>query len=187
MDDQGIIELYWARDEQAIGETEKKYGSYCRSIAQNILRNRSDTEECINDTWLQTWNSLPPQRPKILPVYLGTITRNLSLNRCRNAAAQKRGPGKLVLAYEELEETIPDGSTVEQQVAARELGWAIDRFLRTLPQKDCCMFLRRYWYGDRVKDIARRGGMTENAVSVRLNRLRSSLRDILVKEGYYER
>ena len=184
MDDQGIIELYWARDEQAIGETEKKYGSYCRSIAQNILRNRSDTEECINDTWLQTWNSLPPQRPKILPVYLGTITRNLSLNRCRNAAAQKRGPGKLVLAYEELEETIPDGSTVEQQVAARELGWAIDRFLRTLPQKDCCMFLRRYWYMDTTRQIAQRYRMTEGGVKVSLHRTRKKLKHYLEQEGY---
>lgn len=184
MDDQGIVDLYWARNEQAIAETEKKYGSYCRSIAQNILRNRSDTEECVNDTWLQTWNSLPPQRPGILPVYLGTITRNLSLNRCRSASAQKRGQGKLALAYEELAESIPDGSSVEQQVALRELGWEIDRFLRTLPRKDCCIFVRRYWYMDTTLQIAQRYRMTEGGVKVNLHRTRKKLKQHLEQEGY---
>ena len=184
MDDQAIIDLYWAREERAIEETTQKYGGSCRSIAQNILGNRSDTEECLNDTWLQTWNSLPPQRPAILPVYLGTITRNLSLNRCRRANAQKRGRGVPELAYEELQESVPDGTTVEQQVNARELGRALDRFLRTLPQKDACIFLRRYWYMDPNVQIARRYGMTEGGVKTNLHRTRKKLKTYLQQEGY---
>lgn len=184
MEDQAIIDLYWAREERAIEETAQKYGSYCRAIAQNILRNRSDTEECLNDTWLQTWNSLPPQRPNILPVYLGTITRNLSLNRCRRANAQRRGQGKLELAYEELQESVPDHATVEQQVAARELGRKLDKFLRSLSLKDCCIFLRRYWYMDTNLQIAQRYHMTEGGVKANLHRTRKKLKAYLEQEGY---
>ena len=184
MDDQAIMDLYWAREERAIDETEKKYGAYCRSIARNILRDRSDTEECLNDTWLQTWNSLPPQRPSVFPVYLGTITRNLSLNRIRRASAQKRGANKLELAYEELQESVPAGATVEQQVAARELGRSLDRFLRNLPQKDCSIFLRRYWYMDTNLQIAQRYHMTEGGVKANLHRTRKKLKAHLEREGY---
>ena len=183
MDDNAIMDLYWSRNEQAIAETQQKYGGYCWSIAQNILHNRSDVEECVNDTWLQTWNSLPPQRPQVFPVYLGTITRNLSLNRCRSAAAQKRGAGKLTLAYDELEESIPDTSTVEQQVALRTLGREIDRFLRTLSHKDCCIFLRRYWYMDTTRQIAQRYHMTESGIKVNLHRTRKKLKQHLEQEG----
>ena len=184
MDDQSIINLYWAREERAIDETEKKYGSYCRSIAQNILHNWSDTEECLNDTWMKTWNSLPPQRPNIFPVYLGTITRNLSLSRCRAANTKKRGCGMLDLAYEELQESIPGSYSVEQQIAAQELGQILDKFLRQLPQKDCCIFLRRYWYMDTTIQIAKRYHMTENSVRVNLHRTRRKLKTHLEQEGY---
>lgn len=184
MDDQTIINLFWAREEQAITETEKKYGPYCRSIARNILRNVSDQEECLNDTWLHTWNSLPPQRPSVFPVYLGTITRNLSLNRIRHASAQKRGANRLELAYEELQESVPAGSTVEEQVATRELGRKLDRFLRNLPQKDCCIFLRRYWYMDTNSQIAQRYHMTEGGIKANLYRTRKKLKAYLEQEGY---
>ena len=184
MDDQAIINLFWAREEQAITETEKKYGSYCRSIARNILRSVSDQEECLNDTWLQPWNSLPPQRPSVFPVYLGTITRNLSLNRIRHASAQKRGANKLELAYEELQESVPANSTVEEQVAARELGRKLDSFLRNLSQKECCIFLRRYWYMDTIAQIARRYHMTEGGVKASLHRTRKKLKAYLEQEGY---
>lgn len=139
MDDQIIIDLFWNRDERAIEETERKYGAYCRSIARNILWDRSEQEECLNDTWLKTWNSIPPQRPKILAVYLGTITRNLALNRLRHHGAQKRGSNQLNLAYEELQESVPAQDTVEELISAQELGKLLDRFLRTLPQKDACI------------------------------------------------
>jgi len=185
MEDRDIIALYWARNEQAISETELKYGNYCRSIAQNILHNHSDTEECVNDTWMHTWNALPPQRPQILSAYLGTITRNLSLNRCRSAAAQKRGANRLMLAYEELEECIPANNSAETQVILRELGREIDRFLRTLPQKDYCIFLRRYWYMDTTRQIAQRYHMTDGGVKVSLHRTRKKLKTHLDQEGYH--
>ena len=184
MEDKAIIDLYWARNEQAIFETEKKYGNYCWSIAQNILHNRADTEECVNDTWLKAWSSLPPQKPSILSAYLGTITRNLSLNRCRSASSQKRGQGIFPLVYEELEESIPDNCAVEHTVALRELGRQIDSFLRTLSQIDCCIFLRRYWYMDTTRQIAQRCHMTESGVKVNLHRTRKKLKTYLEQEGY---
>lgn len=184
MEDQAIVELYWARKEQAIRETEKKYGTYCRAIAWNILQDRRDTEECLNDTWMKTWTSIPPQRPVILSAYLGTITRNLSLNRLRTAAAQKRNAGSLERSYEELQESIPDGCSAEAQVNLRELGRSIDCFLRSLPQRDCCIFLRRYWYMDTNLQIARRYHMTEGSVKANLHRTRKKLKAYLAQEGY---
>lgn len=184
MEDSTIIDLFWARSEDAIRETERKYGSYCRSIAWNILHNRADTDECLNDTWLHTWNALPPQRPQVFPIYLGTITRNLSLNRLRKAAAQKRGSNRLELAYEELQESVPAKNAVEEQIAARELGRELDRFLRSLPEKDCSMFLRRYWYMDSLSQIANRYHMTEGCVKTRLHRIRKKLKAYLEQEGY---
>ena len=184
MEDEDIITLYWERNEQAIAETQRKYGSYCRSIAQNILKNRSDAEECLNDTWLRTWNSLPPQRPRVLPVYLGTITRNLSLSRCRASNTLKRGRGTLELVYEELQESVPGSSSPEEQVMLRELGSRIDQFLRKLPAKSCCIFLRRYWYMDTTLQIAARYGMTESGVKVNLHRTRKQLQAYLEQEGF---
>ena len=184
MEDHAIIELYWAREEQAIAETEKKYGAYCRTIAQNILRDQQDTEECLNDTWMKTWNSLPPQRPHVFPVYLGTITRNLCLNRLRSASAQKRGANKLNMAYEELQESVPAAGSVEDAVSARELGRLLDRFLRTLSEKECCIFLRRYWYMDTLSQIARRCHMTDGGVKATLHRTRKKLKAYLEQEGY---
>jgi len=184
MDDQKIIDLYWAREERAVQETERKYGVYCRAIAWNILRDRSDTEECVNDTWMKTWNSLPPQRPAVFSAYLGTITRNLSLNRVRLASARKRSAEDLVLSYDELQESVPDGCSVEKQVDARELGRVIDRFLRTQPQKNSCIFLRRYWYMDSHRQIASRYHMSVSAVKSNLHRTRQKLKVYLQQEGY---
>lgn len=184
MTDEEIIELYWARKEQAIGETACKYGGYCTSIAQNILRDRSDSEECVNDTWLHTWTSIPPKRPRIFPSYLGTITRNLSLTRCRNSNAQKRRGQKLSLAYEELEECVPDAQTVETMVDSKNLAKALNHFLFSLPPKDCCIMVRRYWYLDSIGQIARRYGMSEGAVKSKLCRLRAKLKGYLEQEGF---
>ena len=134
MEDSAIIDLYWAREERALSETDAKYGGYCRSIAHNILKNREDSEECVSDTWLHAWNAMPPQRPSILSSFLGRITRNLSFDRCRRQNAEKRGGGSLPLALDELSECVPAPGRVEQALEARELAEAIDRFLRTLPE-----------------------------------------------------
>ena len=107
MEDSAIIDLYWAREERALSETDTKYGGYCRSIAHNILKNREDSEECVSDTWLHAWNAMPPQRPSILSSFLGRITRNLSFDRCRRQNAEKRGGGSLPLALDELSECVP--------------------------------------------------------------------------------
>ena len=121
MEDSAIIDLYWAREERALSETDAKYGGYCRSIAHNILKNREDSEECVSDTWLHAWNAMPPQRPSILSSFLGRITRNLSFDRCRRQNAEKRGGGLLPLALDELSECVPAPGRVEQALEAREL------------------------------------------------------------------
>ena len=183
LEDSKIIDLYWARKEQALAETDAKYGSYCRTIAQNILRNFEDTEECVSDTWLHAWNSMPPQRPGILSAFLGRITRNLSFDRCKYQQAAKRGGGALPLALDELGECIPASGRVEHALEQKELAAAIDRFLRTLPEKDCNLFLRRYWYVDSISVIADRYGMKENTVKSILFRTREKLRKFLGEEG----
>ena len=182
-EDSKIIDLYWARKEQALAETDAKYGNYCRTIARNILRNFEDTEECVSDTWLHAWNSMPPQRPGILSAFLGRITRNLSFDRCKYQQAAKRGGGALPLALDELGECIPASGRVEHELEQKELAAAIDRFLRTLPEKDCNLFLRRYWYVDSISVIADRYGMKENTVKSILFRTREKLRKFLGEEG----
>ena len=183
LEDSKIIDLYWARKEQALAETDAKYGSYCRTIARNILRNFEDTEECVSDTWLHAWNSMPPQRPGILSAFLGRITRNLSFDRCKYQQAAKRGGGALPLALDELGECIPSAQRVEYTLEQKELAAAIDRFLRTLPERECSMFLRRYWYVDSVQLIAARYAIKENTAKSILFRTREKLRRYLAGEG----
>ena len=183
MEDNQIIALFWARDEKALTETEQKYGSYCRTIAYNILQSREDSEECVNDTWLRAWNAMPPQRPNILQAFLGKITRNLSLDRYKLGRAAKRGGGQTDVALEELEQCIPAGGNVEEAVALNELSRLLDDFLRTLPERECCIFLRRYWFVDSTADIARRYKMPEGSVKSGLYRTRQKLRDYLEKAG----
>lgn len=183
MEDCDIIRLFWAREERALEETHQKYGAYCWTIAHNILKNREDSDECVNDTYLRAWNAMPPQRPAILPAFLGKITRNLSIDRYKAKKASRRGGGQLTLALEELGDCLPGSESVEDAVTAAELSRVIDRFLRTLPDKDCCIFLRRYWYFDAMGDIARRYHMAEGSVKSSLFRTRRKLRDYLLKEG----
>ena len=192
MEDSQIIDLYWARLEQAIQETDTKYGGYCRAIAHNILKSMEDSEECVSDTWLRAWNAMPPQRPSVLSAFLGRITRNLSLDRYKAARAEKRGGssfaekrggGALPLALDELSECVPAGGSVEQTMDERELGQAIDRFLRTIPEKQCSLFLRRYWYAESILQIAERYSLKENTVKSILFRTREQLRKFLQKEG----
>ena len=183
MEDSAIIDLYWAREERALSETDTKYGGYCRSIAHNILKNREDSEECVSDTWLHAWNAMPPQRPGVLSAFLGRITRNLSFDRFKAARADKRGGGSLAASLDELAECIASRGGVDEAIDERELTRAIDAFLRTLPERECSLFLRRYWFVDGIDAIALRFSMKPNTVKSCLLRTREKLRRYLQQEG----
>lgn len=184
MDDEKIVQLYWDRNEQAIPATADKYGNYCTSIAKNILGSHEDTEECVNDTYMSAWNSIPPHRPGILSTFLGKITRNLSIKRYRHNTADKRGGGQAAVVLNEIAELVSDTDSVEQAIDRRELVKAIDRFLDGLPTDKKNIFVCRYWYFDSISDIAKRFGMTESNVSVTLKRLRLKLYNYLIERGF---
>lgn len=181
--DEEIIKLYFARDEQAIPATSDKYGSGCFGIARNILSDRRDAEESVNDTWLAAWNTIPPQRPDPLRTFLYKLVRNLSLDRYRRNTAQKRS-SSYDIALDELEGCLPSNSRAEEGVEVRELTALLNRFLEKLDRNNRVLFVRRYWYGDSVSDLSVLYGMKPNAVTVRLKRLREKLRKELEKEGY---
>ena len=184
MDDTQIVQLYWDRDERAISATSDKYGNYCTSIAKNILGNPEDAEECVNDTYLNAWNTMPPHRPSILSIFLGKITRNLAFNKYKHNHVMKRGNGEIAVVLDELAECVSGVDDVEQEIDRRELVATINSFLETLPPKKRNIFICRYWYSDSVSSIARRYEMTESNVSVTLNRLRSKLKEYLSERGY---
>ncbi len=184
MDDIQIVQLYWDRDERTIHATSDKYGNYCTSIAKNILGNQEDAEECVNDTYMSAWNAMPPHRPNILSTFLGKITRNLSLNRYKQNAANKRGGREVPVVLDEITELVSDTDSVEQAVDRKELIKSIDAFLDRLPTDKRSIFICRYWYFDSVSNIASRFGMTENHVSVTLNRLRRKLHNYLAERGF---
>lgn len=183
MKDTQIIALYWSRDERAIEETQRSYGNYCYSIAFRILSDREDADECVNDTWLRAWNAIPPGRPRRLALFLGTITRNLSLDRWKGKHAMKRGRGDFVLALDELAECVPDSRSTEDEVETAELERALNRFLHSLPERECSVFLRRYWYMEEYGCIAGRYGMNLNTVKTTIFRTREKLKRFLEKEG----
>ena len=183
MEDQQIVDLYFARSESAIAETDKKYGRYCHSIAYRILEDHEDAKEIVNDTYLKTWNTIPPNRPDPLKPYVGMISRHLSLDRYEEYHTQKRG-GQVPLVLEELAECIPDsdsGADIGESIALRD---ALGRFVRSLPEKTQEIFLQRYWYSCSVAEIAEGYGMRENSVTVLLHRTRKKLKAHLQKEGF---
>lgn len=182
MEDSGIIELYHARQEQAIAETDRKYGPFCRAIALNILSVREDAEECVNDTWHAAWNRMPPDRPQSLKAFLGRITRNLSVSRFRAGRAQKRYDGMEIL-LSELDDCVPDKRDVEQIADEHRLSDLISQWLENLPVDDSTLFVRRYWYGDAVKELARKWSCTPNQMAQRMLGLRRDLKAFLEKEG----
>lgn len=184
MDDNEIIALFFARDEEAIEAAQREYGAYCAAIAQNILDDRGAAEECVNDTWLKCWQSIPPQRPHSLKSYAGKIVRNLALSARRAGAAQKRGGGQVQLALDELSEVVSGGETPEGALDRQAFRGALDGFLATLPARDRDLFLRRYWYLDSVETLARRCSMTKTQVTTTLHRLRGKLRVHLQQEGF---
>lgn len=183
MEDKDIIALYWARSEEAIRRTAEKYGAYCSRIIRRVLGDGRDAEECLSDTWLGAWNAMPPHRPGRLRLFLAKITRSLACDRVRAQSARKRGGGVYTVALEELEECLPAVPGADQAVEDRELERMVDRFLHTLPERACSVFLRRYWYAERIEDIAGRYGMGVNTVKTSLFRTRQKLKAYLEKEG----
>ena len=180
MEDTRIIDLYWARSQEAIGQTKIKYGRLIYSICVRILRIAEDALECENDTYLRAWDSMPPQRPDHLSAYLGRIARNLSLDRYEREHAQKRGGTQIPLILEELEECIPSSSDSGLPVELRDL---LNRFLEGQTERARMLFVRRYWFGDSVKEIAQMYGLGESRVKMTLLRSRTTLRQYLEAEG----
>lgn len=181
MQDAQIIELYFARNEEAIAATSAKYNSYCMQIAMNILHSREDSEECVNDTYLAAWNSIPPQRPERLSAYLARLARNLSLNRYKSNHAERRGGGELAISLSELDECIAD--TAVEDESAEAAGRRISDFLYTLNKETRQVFVRRYFYNDSISDIAHRFGMSDSKVKSMLHRTRIGLKAYLEENG----
>lgn len=184
MEDEQILDLYFARDEQAVAETDRKYGRYCFTLARSILNNEQDCEETVSDTYLKAWNSIPPQRPRVFKMFLAKITRNLAFSRWRSSTAQKRGGGEMELVLEELSGCISAPGGVEDRMNAQELANAIRAFLDTLPVREQDIFLRRYFFVEESEIIANRYGMKKATVQRTLSRTRDKLKKYLTQEGY---
>jgi len=165
LDDSEIIGMLFDRDENGLAAVKNKYGGYCSAIARNILENAQDTEECVNDTYMRVWETIPPEKPRALSAFLAKITRNIAIDRYRREHMQKRG-------------------SVEASAERHEMIAAVNRFLGRLPAKSRVMFVSRYCYCESIRSIALRFGTSENSVSVCLNRTRAKLRDFMKKEGY---
>lgn len=183
MDDLCILELYAERSEAAVRQTDEKYGRYCRRIAYDILQSDEDAEECVNDAYMRAWNSIPPKKPENLRTFLGKMVRNLALDRCERARAQKRGGGQYALALEEMEECVPYASDTEQSVDGALLSQLLNDFLAGMKPEARNIFMRRYWYLSSVKDIAAEFGFSESKVKMSLHRSREELKKFLIKEG----
>jgi len=184
MEDAQIVDLYFARSENAILETEKKYGRYCHYIAYQILNNDEDTKEVVNDTFLKIWNTVPPKRPEYLKCYVGMISSQLAIDRYNLYNAEKRGGGQLPLVLDELSECIPDddnGMDIGDSIALRD---TLNRFMRSLPKKTRDIFIRRYWYVCSISEIAKAYSMKESNVGMLLLRTRKKLEKFLRKEDF---
>jgi RNA polymerase sigma-70 factor (ECF subfamily) len=174
MEDHKIVDLYWARNEQGIAESDRKYGRILRSLALSLLDSREDAEECVNDTYLDAWNAMPTARPTYLGAFLSKITRRISIDRFRAEHRQKRGGADVLI--EELTECIPDTGSVSADYENRRLSQALDAFLAALPSEKRVMFLRRYFYSQPIGEIARALDLSETKVKVTLFRVREQLR-----------
>ena len=185
MNDQDILDLYFARSESAISATNEKYGKYCHTVAMNILYSHEDSEECVNDTWLRAWGAIPPKRPAMFRTFLGKITRNLALNRWEHAHADKRGRGETAAALDELAECVADtrAGQPDQLPEQLTLTECINRFLEYQKPENRKLFVRRYWYLSDIKEIAGDYGFTESKVKMTLSRMRAQLMAELEKEG----
>ncbi|MBO5042386.1 MAG: sigma-70 family RNA polymerase sigma factor [Clostridia bacterium] len=183
MEDRQIVMLFWARSEEAIAETQKKYGRYCQYIAYRILKNDADAEEVVSDTYLRLWNSIPPHRPDPLKPYVGTVCRRLALNEYERQNAQKRG-GELPAVLEELSDCVADGDSASDMGESVALADALNRFLKALPSETRNIFVRRYWYTASVAEISESFHMKESTVAMLLLRTRRKLKKHLEKEGF---
>lgn len=184
MDDQSIVQLFFERSERALAELDAKYGKLCHTLSRNILNSRQDAEECVNDAYLGVWNTVPPARPDPLRAYLCKIVRNVSLKLYHRKRAEKRNSAYDV-AMQELEDCLPAPNTVESELEAKELALAIEGFLDTLSEENRVIFLRRYWFSDPYADIAKRTGISEKSVSMRLVRIRKQMRQYLVEREVF--
>lgn len=184
MEDAGIVELYWARNEDAIAQTKTKYGAYLTKVAYNILSDPEDSRECVSDTYLAAWRSMPDNRPKVLRTYLGRITRQVSIDLYRRRNRMKRYASEYAVSLEELGDSFTDGRTPETELDAKLLTESVNRFLRSLPDEARNTFLGRYYFFDSLKDVARYSGMSESKCKSMLYRTRRSLKVWLQKEGF---
>lgn len=184
MEDTQIIDLYWERSEQAISETDRKYGPYCYKIAYSILSSKEDSEESVYDTYMDAWNAIPPHRPAMLASFLGKITRRISIDRWRGRTAAKRGGNEIDLALDELEWCVSDSRSLEDEMDQKELIHTVNRFLGSLTVMERRVFLQRYWAMTSVEDIASTYHFTQSKVASMLHRTRKKLRDVLEKEGF---
>ena len=186
MDDSEIVELYWQRDEQAIKETADKYGGYCLKISLNILEDMSDSEENVNDTYLQAWSSIPPNRPKSLKAFVARIARNLALNRYKAEHTQKRRGSAFAVSLDELDVCTPSKVTVEDEAGLSQLSQCISEFLYQQSPDARGIFVCRYFYCESIEDIANRFGFSHSKIKSTLMRTRAKLKSHLQKEGYFE-
>lgn len=183
MEDSKIVELYWQRRDAAITETDRKYGPYCKTVAYNILESREDSDECVNDTYLKAWNSMPDARPKTLSTYLAKITRNLAISRLRARNSLRRGGGEITLALEELAEIVPAEQNIEAMIERQEMTRLLNEVLAALEGEERRVFMARYFFMTPVKEIAGSFGFSESKVKSMLSRTRAKLRRYLKEEG----
>ena len=184
--DQELIDLFLQRKEEAISKTQSQYGSYCFHIATNILKSRDDAEECLNSTWFKVWNSIPPTIPVNLKQFLAAITRNTAFHIYQAEHAEKRGCGNMDVLLDELEECIPGGTDVEDECLAAELSSTVNTFVHSLPQPERSVFVRRYYFADPSKSIAKAYGLSVTHINVLLYRTRKKLKKELIKEGFLD-
>ena len=185
MEDRQIVEMYFARDEQAVARTAEKYGGYCAAIARRIIGDPRDAEECVNAVWLAAWNSIPPNRPLGLKAYLAKLTRRISLDICRKRDAHKRGGGEVALALEELQDCLPDQETPETQAEGKLLSESIQTFVCRLPGLERRAFLLRYWHLYSLEETADKLGCSKSKINSMLFRTRVKLKNYLIKEGLF--
>ena len=183
MEDSTIVDLYWQRSEQAIPETEHKYGVYCHTISMRIVNNREDAEECVNDTWLGAWNSMPENKPSFLAPYLAKLTRWLSLTKVKTQNRLKRGRNEITLSLEELDSELGEGTDLARQIELKELSDYLDVFLTGLPIEERKIFLARYWYAASIREIAEKSSYSESKIKSMLLRTRRKLKKALEVEG----
>ncbi len=184
MQDNEIVKLYFERNDDAITETEKSYGNFCCAIARRILGNNEDAEECVNDTYLRAWNSIPPQKPKSLAAYLGKIARNLSFDKYRQRTAEKRGGTETEYILDELSDITSGKDETFSEIERKELSKAINAFLDSLKPWQRNIFICRYWYAYSITDISKKFGKSESNVSVILSRTRKSMKEFLTERGF---